>query len=253
MAASPNRPVGDKPREGRVCGFFKTFLMTELRQRHGGHPANQLLKKKITMQYPEEKTPQSPRFRGLHALRRYPNGQERCIACKLCEAVCPALAITIERGCRRRRHAPHDALRHRSLQVHLLRLLRRSLPGRCHRRDAHPRVPHGTPRREHHDQGQAAGRRRPLRSDDRRRQSGRREVPLTRTKVEVSRYRGAVLRVCARCSIVVGRWASSSSQEPGARGAASWCWRSFTSACHLAADRSGVPRRWCWCWSMSAR
>jgi NADH-quinone oxidoreductase subunit I len=52
--------------------------------------------RKITVQYPEEKTPQSPRYRGLHALRRYPNGQERCIACKLCEAVCPALAITIE-------------------------------------------------------------------------------------------------------------------------------------------------------------
>jgi NADH-quinone oxidoreductase subunit I len=55
-----------------------------------------LFAKKITVQYPEEKTPQSPRFRGLHALRRYPNGEERCIACKLCEAVCPALAITIE-------------------------------------------------------------------------------------------------------------------------------------------------------------
>jgi NADH-quinone oxidoreductase subunit I len=53
-------------------------------------------RKKITVQYPEEKTPQSPRFRGLHALRRYPNGEERCIACKLCEAVCPALAIKIE-------------------------------------------------------------------------------------------------------------------------------------------------------------
>jgi NADH-quinone oxidoreductase subunit I len=52
--------------------------------------------KKVTIQYPEERTPQSPRFRGLHALRRYPNGEERCIACKLCEAVCPALAITIE-------------------------------------------------------------------------------------------------------------------------------------------------------------
>jgi len=51
---------------------------------------------KITVQYPEEKTPMSPRFRGLHALRRYANGEERCIACKLCEAVCPALAITIE-------------------------------------------------------------------------------------------------------------------------------------------------------------
>ena len=52
--------------------------------------------RKITVQFPEEKTPQSNRFRGLHALRRYPNGEERCIACKLCEAVCPAMAITIE-------------------------------------------------------------------------------------------------------------------------------------------------------------
>ena len=55
-----------------------------------------LFARKITVQFPEEKTPQSPRFRGLHALRRYPNGEERCIACKLCEAICPALAITIE-------------------------------------------------------------------------------------------------------------------------------------------------------------
>ena len=53
-------------------------------------------KKKFTIQYPDEKTPLSPRFRGIHALRRYPNGEERCIACKLCEAVCPALAIKIE-------------------------------------------------------------------------------------------------------------------------------------------------------------
>ena len=52
--------------------------------------------RKVTVQFPEEKTPQGPRFRGLHALRRYPNGEERCIACKLCEAVCPALAINIE-------------------------------------------------------------------------------------------------------------------------------------------------------------
>ena len=52
--------------------------------------------RKITVLYPEEKTPMSPRFRGLHAQRRYPNGEERCIACKLCEAVCPALAITID-------------------------------------------------------------------------------------------------------------------------------------------------------------
>lgn len=56
----------------------------------------EFFKRKKTIQYPEEKTPKSPRFRGLLALRRYPNGQERCIACKLCEAVCPALAIKIE-------------------------------------------------------------------------------------------------------------------------------------------------------------
>lgn len=55
-----------------------------------------LFKKSITIQYPEEKTPQSSRFRGLHALRKYPNGEERCIGCKLCEAVCPALAISID-------------------------------------------------------------------------------------------------------------------------------------------------------------
>ena len=54
--------------------------------------------RKVTVQVPEEKTPLSPRFRGLHALRRYDNGEERCIACKLCEAVCPAMAITIEAG-----------------------------------------------------------------------------------------------------------------------------------------------------------
>ena len=53
-------------------------------------------KPKVTLNYPFEKGPLSPRFRGEHALRRYPNGEERCIACKLCEAICPALAITIE-------------------------------------------------------------------------------------------------------------------------------------------------------------
>ncbi|MBY0354809.1 MAG: NADH-quinone oxidoreductase subunit NuoI [Rickettsiales bacterium] len=55
-----------------------------------------LFKKSVTINYPYEKSPLSPRFRGEHALRRYANGEERCIACKLCEAICPALAITIE-------------------------------------------------------------------------------------------------------------------------------------------------------------
>ncbi len=55
-----------------------------------------MFKRKATINYPYEKGPLSPRFRGEHALRRYPNGEERCIACKLCEAICPAQAITIE-------------------------------------------------------------------------------------------------------------------------------------------------------------
>ena len=78
-----------------VGSLVKTFLMTELGKGLRLTFKN-LFHKKFTVQYPEEKAPQSPRFRGLHALRRYPNGEERCIACKLCEAVCPALAITIE-------------------------------------------------------------------------------------------------------------------------------------------------------------
>jgi len=74
-----------------VSSLMLTELLKGLRLT-GRH----LFSRKITVMYPEEKTPASPRFRGLHALRRYPNGEERCIACKLCEAVCPALAITIE-------------------------------------------------------------------------------------------------------------------------------------------------------------
>lgn len=75
--------------------IVKSATLSELR---GGMKitATKMLDKKITVQFPEERTPISPRFRGLHALRRYPNGEERCIACKLCEAVCPANAITIE-------------------------------------------------------------------------------------------------------------------------------------------------------------
>ena len=78
-----------------ITRYFKSLLLIELGQglmvtlRYFFRP-------KFTINYPEEKTPKSNRFRGLHALRRYPNGEERCIACKLCEAVCPALAITIE-------------------------------------------------------------------------------------------------------------------------------------------------------------
>jgi NADH-quinone oxidoreductase subunit I len=79
----------------RITHYFRSLMLLELLKglsltmRHMFRPT-------LTVMYPEEKTPKSARFRGLHALRRYPNGEERCIACKLCEAVCPALAITID-------------------------------------------------------------------------------------------------------------------------------------------------------------
>ena len=78
-----------------IKDFAKSFLLTEL-FKGMALTGRHFLSRNITVQFPEEKTPLSPRFRGLHALRRYENGEERCIACKLCEAVCPAMAITIE-------------------------------------------------------------------------------------------------------------------------------------------------------------
>ena len=79
----------------RIKDFFNSMLLTEL-FKGLALTGRYAFSRKITVQYPEEKTPMSPRFRGLHALRRYPNGEERCIACKMFEAVCPAMAITIE-------------------------------------------------------------------------------------------------------------------------------------------------------------
>jgi NADH-quinone oxidoreductase subunit I len=80
---------------GAMKDFVKGLFLTELLQGMAV-TGRYFFARKITVQYPDEKTPQGFRFRGLHALRRYPNGEERCISCKLCEAVCPALAITIE-------------------------------------------------------------------------------------------------------------------------------------------------------------
>ena len=79
----------------RISNYFKSLLLLELFAGLG-LTLKYLFRPKYTMRYPEEHIPKSNRFRGLHALRRYPNGEERCIACKLCEAVCPALAITID-------------------------------------------------------------------------------------------------------------------------------------------------------------
>ena len=78
-----------------IQNYFSSLLLIEL-WKGLSVTGTYLFRRKFTVQYPEEKAPISPRFRGLHAQRRYPNGEERCIACKLCEATCPALAITIE-------------------------------------------------------------------------------------------------------------------------------------------------------------
>ncbi|MDR2219792.1 MAG: NADH-quinone oxidoreductase subunit NuoI [Methylobacillus sp.] len=79
----------------RIKDLFSSLMLLEL-LKGMSLTGRYFFRRKVTVQYPEERTPMSPRFRGLHALRRYPNGEERCIACKLCEAVCPAMAITIE-------------------------------------------------------------------------------------------------------------------------------------------------------------
>jgi NADH-quinone oxidoreductase subunit I len=78
-----------------VVRYFDSLMLREL-MKGLSVTFRYMLRPKYTVNYPEEKIPKSNRFRGLHALRRYPNGEERCIACKLCEAVCPALAITID-------------------------------------------------------------------------------------------------------------------------------------------------------------
>jgi NADH-quinone oxidoreductase subunit I len=87
--------VARMPSAFSIKDFLYSFLLVEL-FKGLALTGRYLFRRKVTVQFPEEKTPLSPRFRGLHALRRYENGEERCIACKLCEAVCPAMAITIE-------------------------------------------------------------------------------------------------------------------------------------------------------------
>jgi NADH-quinone oxidoreductase subunit I len=94
----------------KLIAFFKSFLLLEL-LKGMSVTGSYFFARHITIEYPEEKTPLSPRFRGLHAQRRYPNGEERCIGCKLCEAVCPALAIKIavaERADGSRRTTQYD-------------------------------------------------------------------------------------------------------------------------------------------------
>ncbi|MCJ1299029.1 hypothetical protein MMC08_001820 [Hypocenomyce scalaris] len=91
----PRTERWDEGKESSLDKAGKYFLMTEL-MRGMYVVLEQFFRPPYTIYYPFEKGPVSPRFRGEHALRRYPTGEERCIACKLCEAVCPASAITIE-------------------------------------------------------------------------------------------------------------------------------------------------------------
>ena len=113
----------------------RAFLLWELV--HGmSLTLRAMFKPKHTINYPYEKGPLSPRFRGEHVLRRYPNGEERCIACKLCEAICPALAITIRGRASRGRQSPDNAIRYRHDEVHLLWLLPRGVSCGCDRRRA---------------------------------------------------------------------------------------------------------------------
>ena len=96
MRAWLARTIENETRSGRQSGF-----LIRIRRRFPSLDALLSSSRKPTLNYPHEKNPQSPRYRGEHAQRRYPNGEERCIACKLCEAICPAQAITIEAGPRR--------------------------------------------------------------------------------------------------------------------------------------------------------
>src|SRR6185437_8541936 len=132
---------------------------------------------KPTLNYPFEKGPISPRFRGEHALRRYPNGEERCIACKLCEAICPAQAITIEAGERRndgtRRTTRFDV---DMMKCIYLRLLPRGLPSRRHRLWTKRRVRHRDTRGALLQQGTPARERRPLGESDRQEYLARRTL-----------------------------------------------------------------------------
>ena len=134
---------------------------------------------KATLNYPYEKGPLSPRFRGEHALRRYPNGEERCIACKLCEAICPAQAITIEAGPRR-----NDGTRRATrYDIDMVKCIycgfcQESLPGRRHCGRTEFRVRHRDPRGALLRQGEAARERRPLGARDCQEPGARRAIPL---------------------------------------------------------------------------
>ncbi len=160
-----------------IKDFFGSLMLREL-FKGMALTGRYMFARKITVQFPEEKTPLSPRFRGLHALRRYPNGEERCIACKLCEAVCPALAISIESEQRddgTRRTTRYD--------IDLTKCIfcgfcEESCPVDSIVETQYARVPRRKAGRPVLHQGDAAGRGRPLRERHCRKPCGGRCLPL---------------------------------------------------------------------------
>jgi NADH-quinone oxidoreductase subunit J len=157
----------------------RSFLLTELVAGFA-LTLRYMFKPKVTLNYPHEKGPLSPRFRGEHVLRRYPNGEERCIACKLCEAICPAQAITIEAEPRddgSRRTTRYDIDMTKCIYCGLCQE-----SGRCHRRGPQLRILDRDSRGADVQQGEAARERRPLGRRDRRQSPGRRGVSLSRTR-----------------------------------------------------------------------
>ena len=196
-----------------------------------------------------EHIPQSNRFRGLHALRRYPNGEERCIACKLCEAVCPALAITID-------SAPREDGTRRTTRYDI-DLFKCIYCGFCEEScpvdsivETHIHEYHFEKRGENIvTKQQLLAHRRPLRSGDRGRARARRGVPL-RTDMDLPWTLISLLLLRRGASLaalgVITR------EEPGARGAL-LVLTFFSTACIwlLLPMPSSSPSRWCW--STSAR
>jgi len=166
----------------KIHDFFRSFLLLEL-VKGMALTGRHLFRRKITIQFPEEKTPLSPRFRGLHALRRYPKTAKSAASrCKLCEAVCPALAITIEseqRSDGTRRTTRYDIRPH---EVHLLRAVRGVLPVDSIVETSILEY-HGEKRGDlYYTKGDAARRRRPLRGADREGPRCRRGVPLSHVR-----------------------------------------------------------------------
>jgi NADH-quinone oxidoreductase chain I len=169
----------DRARSWRLDQLARSIFLTELVSAFF-LAMRYFFKPKVTLNYPFEKGSLSPRFRGELALRRYPNGEERCIACKMCEAICPAQAITIEAGPRR-----DDGTRRTTrFDIDMMKCIYcgfcGGLPGRCHRPGTELRVRDRDTRGTLLQQGTPARERRPLGAGDREEYRARRPLSMSR-------------------------------------------------------------------------